>query len=339
MSFCDPGFLLLLGLPCIWLALRRLRRPKGRGAGSIAFPAADALAACGTTWRARTRALPGLLLGCGVVLAVVALARPVEVRSQIPLLSEGVDLVLVVDHSSSMGEPIRSGLEDRHDGSGAGDGRDAEGVAPARSSALDLVKAAAARFVDSRPHDRIAVVTFSRTSKTLTPFTLDHGAVAERLRGVTAVPDRSEEDGTAIGAGLAEAARLCRASRAENRVVILLTDGRENRFTIEPLAAARLCADMGIRVHTVALDLREERLTDDLHREIAALTGGEALHVGRSGDLARALGRLDLLEKSPIEGRAVNYYHDRYRAFLLPAAALLLAGVCLTLTVYRRLPC
>lgn len=317
MIFLDPGFFFFLGALALWIVFRL--RPTGRGA--LDFPAAADVFAAGRTWRVRTRWLPTVLRAAGLCCLIVALARPVVVRTEVAVLPEGIDLVVLVDRSSSMGES----------------------AADSDSSTLGLLEEVAADFVRARANDRIALVAFARTPETLCPFSLDQNAVAERLRAIDAVERNADEDGTAIGAGLAEAAVLFDRSRAESRVVVLFTDGGENRFVIEPLAAARLCAARGVRVHTVALDLKragpvEEDLDTRLHERIAAITGGNFFKVSDPGDLDRVLDRLDRMEKSPSEGRRFPVHDDRFRTAALPGGCLLLLAFGLKRLLYRRAP-
>ncbi len=317
MIFLDPGFFLFLVALAVWIAFR-LSPLYG---WAIDFSAAAEALVLGSTWRVKTRWIPTVLRVAGLCLLVAALARPVEIRTEVTVPPEGIDLVVLVDRSSSMGETV------------AGTGR----------SKLDLLEAAAADFVGARGSDRIALIAFGRTPETLCAFTLDQEAVAARLGAIEAFERNADEDGTAIGAGLAEAAHLLGRSRAESRVVVLFTDGGENRFVIEPLAAARLCAAEGVRVHTVALDLggaaRDEAdLDTGLHEAIAAITGGDFFRVSDSGGLDRALAALDRMEKSPSGGRSFTLYDDRFRSAALPAACLLLLAFGLKRFVYRRAP-
>ncbi len=317
MTFLDPGFFLFLVPLALWSAT--CLTPSGRRA--LDFPAASEVLDAGPTWRVKTRWLPMVLRAAGLCCLVIALARPVEVRTEVTVLPEGIDLVVLVDRSSSMGEsPPES---DR--------------------STLALLEEVAADFVRARDNDRIALVAFARTPETLCAFSLDQKAVAERLRAIDAVERNADEDGTAIGAGLAEAASLLERSRAESRVVVLFTDGGENRFVIEPLAAARLCAARGVRVHTVALDLNRDRSDEEdldtrLHERIASITGGDFFRVGNRGDLDRVFDRLDMMEKSPSEGRSFPVHDDRFRTAAIPGAFLLLLALGLKRFLYRRAP-
>ncbi len=318
ISFHDPGFLVLLVLPLIRLLWSRAARSRD----TVEFPAVDAVDEAGTTWRVKTLWVPGFLGAAGIALCILALARPALVRARVPVLSEGIDLVVVVDRSSSMGEAAAS------------DGR----------SALEIVIGIARDFIAARRNDRVGLVAFARYPETICPLTLDRSALVERLGGIAAAERGGDEDGTALGAGLAEAAALLEKSRAESKVVLLFTDGRENRFVIEPLAAARLLEGIGARAHTVAIDFDdvrrsgEEKLDTSLHLRIAEITGGRSFGISSARDLGEAMSLLDEMEKTPVEGRSFPLYEDVFRCLLFPGALVLLAGFVLGGTVYRRLP-
>lgn len=320
MIFLDPWFLLLIVAVPFWIVLRRRRS----GRTAALFPAASEAGEAAATWRTRTAWIPAFLQGAGFLLFVAALARPVQLVAEIPIFTEGIDLALVVDCSSSMGEAVPD------NGSAGGE----EGG----PTSIDVVRDAASRFVLSRRGDRVALVSYSRAPCMESPFTLDREAVAARLRALEAVPQGSDEDGTAIGAALAEAAGLFRDSRTEGREVLLLTDGLENRFSVEPMAAARLCAGLGVPVHTVALDLGTERLDTELHEKIARITGGRFFRVEETGGIEAAHAVLDRVVKSPAEKRSLPYYRDAFRICLVPGILLVAAAFCLQQTVFRRVP-
>jgi len=157
MVFNDPGFLAFLAAPAAWFALRWLAvRAEGRGAASlpaVTFPAAAEARAAGSSWRTRTLWIPAVLKAAGLILVVLALARPVMVRAEIPVPSEGIELVMVLDRSSSMGTfPARS----------AGKVPSADSSRSAEST-INILKRVASDFVRARASDRIALVTFART--------------------------------------------------------------------------------------------------------------------------------------------------------------------------------
>lgn len=310
----DPAFLLLL-LPLAALVAWRLSRPRPALDGGSERLAAG----LPRTWRTRLDRLPGVLAVLAGVLVVLALARPLKGREESRVLTSGLDIVLVVDTSSSM-------LDD--------------GLRPGVTN-LELVKGVVAEFVQARPDDRLGLVTFAAFPRTECPLTLDHATLQERLAAVRCVPRNTEEDGTAIGVALGQAARKLRESDARSRVVVLLTDGMNNRLEVDPLEAAGLCKDEGIRVHTIFSISREPTLGGllaqrpetqaavELLGSISATTGGRFFRAGDAGALREVYGEIDRLEKTPREDVRYTDYEDLYPWLLVPAAALLVLELLL----------
>ncbi|MHC4919166.1 MAG: VWA domain-containing protein, partial [Planctomycetota bacterium] len=227
MTLLDPWF--LLALPVVWLLFAwRLLRPRA----ALPTAAVGVLGGLPRTLRTRLRALPLIFQVAALSALAVALARPVT-RDVMPLREKGVDIMLVVDVSSSMR---------------ATDMNDAETktrVSAAREKAL--------QFARARTHDRVGLVTFARYPELRCPLTLDQEALAAFLQDVDAVLPQSEEDGTGIGIALLKAVKLLEDSEATSRVVILLSDGEETIGTILPGEAAKLAKDADVRVHTIGI--------------------------------------------------------------------------------------
>ncbi len=305
MILGDPWFLLLL-LPLLVLAFRRLRRAR---------PAIDAgseyvLADLPSTWRTRTAWLPGALSLLGGVLIVVALARPMVGREESRVLSEGIDIMLVVDTSTSM-------LDDS---------------LLAGTTNLDVVKAVVADFAKGRKDDRVGLLSFAGFPRTECPLTLDMGGLLTRIGDVKCVSKNSEEDGTAIGVGLAQAARKLKDSDAKSKVIVLLTDGEETRFTIDPAEAARLCHTLGIRVYTIGAGrqlyprggmIAEKPFDTTLLEQIAAETGGRFWRARDAETLASIYAEIDTLERTQRQDVRYTDWDDLYPWLLLPATILL----------------
>ncbi len=229
-AFQSPWLLLLAALvPLAWWLRRR------RGDAAVRFGPAPFTDGLPHSLRERLVAMPRGLHVLGLLLVVVALARPAS-KEQLPRTSEGIDILLAVDVSSSM---------------------TANDLDPPRSR-LELAKAAATRFVDARPDDRIGLVRFARYPDVACPLTLDHDALSRFLAGLDPVARDSDEDRTGIGTAVARAAEVLRSSAARSKVVVLLTDGEENVASadtpdeIGPLDAARMCEALGVRVYTIA---------------------------------------------------------------------------------------
>ncbi|HEV2104132.1 MAG TPA: VWA domain-containing protein [Candidatus Eisenbacteria bacterium] len=315
IRFEHPWALLaLLALPA--LAWWRRRRPATRPA-ALLWGTTAGLAAPGAmaALLALVRALPWVALA----LALVAAGRPQQGLEQSEIESKGVDIVLTIDISPSM----------RAQDMGGGD-------------RLSLAKATAREFVRNRPHDRIGVVGFGGTAFTQCPLTLDHDTLLELLDqldfGLT-------EDGTAIGMGLATAVQRLRDSRSPSKVVVLLTDGENNRGAIDPLTAADLARAMGVKVYTVLVGqptvapvevddpvygrttvMQAVTVDDKPLIEIARRTGGRFFRAGDAATLSGIYGAIDRLERAPIRSLVYRDYRDLGPGLLGIAAALLALG-------------
>jgi Ca-activated chloride channel family protein len=217
-----------------------------------------------------------------------------------------------------------------------------------------VAKETARDFVGQRPHDRIGLVAFAATSFTQCPLTLDHDALSELLSGLDF---GLAEDGTAIGMGLATAVSGLRTSRTPSKVVVLLTDGQNNRGAIDPLTGADLARAFGIKVYAVLVGRggivpvpvndplrgrRVEMVRMDVDegslREIASKTGGRFFRAQDPAALSEIYGEIDRLERAPIRSIVYREYHD-LGPRLLGFAALVLGGyLLLTSTLAFRLP-
>jgi Ca-activated chloride channel family protein len=307
-----PWMLLLALLVPAVVLLRRRRRPP-----AVLFaPAALLPASLPASWRTRLLPLPGLLVALGLLLAATALARPVR-RVPLPLRSEGADILLCLDLSSSMTARDLGGGRTR----------------------LEVARDAAIRFVRGRPGDRIGLLGFARYPDVRCPPTLDHAALEAILREVAPVAGDGPEDATGIGAAAARAAGALRGGKARSRVAILLTDGEENVATsgtpgaIEPSHAAELCRELGVRVHAVTAGPAENRTLAGM----AAATGGRSFAARDAGALEAVYAAIDALEKTPFEKDRFAL-EERFRPFLVAALALLLLGRLLGSLVLPVIP-
>jgi Ca-activated chloride channel family protein len=330
----DPwALLLLLGIP----VLARLRRHAAEAA--LRYPALHALAASGGSGRrgrARWRwVLPALRIG-GVVCLIAALSRPQGGIASSRILTEGIDVMLVVDVSSSM-------LAEDFTRDGA------------RASRLDAVKAVVAEFVSGRGiGDRLGLVLFAARPYTQCPLTLDHGWLKANLERATV---GMIEDGTAIGSALAAAVHRLEASEAQSKVIVLLTDGQNNAGAVQPKAAAEAAKTLGYRVYAIgagtegvapypAHDLFGNRvyrpvpvdIDEETLRAVARITGGRYFRATDTDSLAQIYAEIDTLEKSPHAGLSYQEYRELYVWLLLPGVVLLLAETILGHTLLRVLP-
>ena len=276
------------------------------------------------------RPLPIVLRMVAVALFIVALARPVNITEEHETTTDGIDIVMAMDISGSM--LARDFTPDR----------------------LTSAKHLAAEFVANRRGDRIAVVAFAGEAFTQAPLTSDQAVVEtmlSRLRsGVV-------EDGTAIGNGLATAINRLRESGAKSKVVILLTDGVNNRGQISPLMAAEIARDMGIKVYTIGVGTRgrapypavdmfgnqttvmaDVEIDEELLKEISSMTGGKYYRAVNDEALREIYAEINELETSKVQ---VTNYQTYEELFLL---WVILGLLCLGLeflfdkVVLNRLP-
>lgn len=320
LTWLDPWFLAIVPFALL-LGVWRLRRPRA------ALPTAS-LALLDTlprTLRSRLVHLPLALLVSGVAGLGVAMARPVA-REALPMRELGVDILLLMDVSSSMQEPD---MDDR------GQMR----IEAARERALE--------FAASRRNDRVGLMTFALYPELRCPLTLDEAALAAFLRSAETVRRGGEEDGTAIGVGLARAVSFLEKSEATSKVVVLLTDGANTVQDIMPQDAAKLAKDAGVRVHTIGLGQdqvidtlfgRQRMATDfgDLVK-IAENTGGGFFRAHDARDLGLVYSKIDQMEKVELEDPRYRT-KDRFLLPLLLGVGLLLASLLLDLLWIRGAP-
>lgn len=327
LRFEDPAVLaLLLLIP----GLLRLRGPRRRRSGSIRFPrVADAKAARRGEGRL-VRWAPTVLRALALAAFVVALARPQTSISSENVLTEGIDIVLVLDVSSSML---------------------AEDLEPNR---LEAAKTVAADFVAGRRNDRIGLVAFAGQAFTQAPLTFDLGVVRSLIAELDA---GMIEDGTAVGMGLATAVKRLEASPAESKVVVLLTDGRSNRGEIGPVTAARMAEALGVRVYTIGAGSRGTArvpvqdpfggtryanmrvdIDEPTLREVAELTDGRYFRATDTESLAAIYGEIDELERTEIEVESFTRFAEEFPIPLAVGFLLLMAELTLSQTMLRKLP-
>jgi Ca-activated chloride channel family protein len=322
LDFAAPWVLaLLLLLPWLWWWRRRRRR------GAIVFSRAAVLARGPRAGQRVVRALSALrfvaLAGC-----VVALARPRTGARAETSTSEGIDIVVAFDISSSML---------------------AEDFQP--NNRLEVAKARIKEFVANRQSDRIAIVPFAAEALTQVPLTTDYPVV---LAAVDAIQSGQLEDGTAIGTAITTAANRLRASPGRSRVIILMTDGENNRGTVDPRTAAKAAAQFGIRIYTVGVgtegmapvpvgrglfglryENRPVEIDDALLTEVAQTTGGRYFRATSAEALDRITREIDRLERTPVKARTYVRFTELYR---WPLGAAMLALTLELALLARRGP-
>lgn len=328
MKFANPYLLWLLALLLPMVAYYIYRTLQGGAAIRISTIAGARKAP--RTLRYWLRHVPFVLRVAAVALLIVALARPQDVEEQSRTNAEGIDIMLSIDISSSM--LARDFTPDR----------------------LTAAKEVAGEFIADRYGDRIGLAVFAGESFTQSPLTTDKGSLQTllaRLRsGVI-------EDGTAIGNGLATAINRLRESDAKSKVIILLTDGVNNRGEIAPLMAAGIAADMGIKVYTIGVGTRGQapypaldmfgnmtfqmmdvEIDEETLTKIAEQTGGQYFRATDKQKLKAIYDEINELEKSKVEITDLTIYHERYLVLVLAAIALLLVEFLLEKIVLKRIP-
>jgi Ca-activated chloride channel family protein len=325
MRWDSPWFLLgFLAVPAVaWLA----RRPESRRPAALWVRLTDRR----VSWGELAMRGVGLLPWAALLLAIAALARPQQGLRQTETETRGVDIVLALDVSPSMR---------------------AEDFRP--RNRLFVAKSTAREFIKQRGHDRIGLVGFGGTAFTQCPLTLDHGVLLELLDGLDF---GMVDDGTAIGMGLATAVARLRESKTPSRVVVLLTDGQNNRGAIDPMTGADLAKAFGIKVYTVLvgrggvvpvpmddpvfgrrvqmvrMDVDEGTMSD-----IAKRTGGQFFRAIDQDALADIYAQIDRLERAPIRSVEYRDYHDLGPWLVGIAALLMLVHGLSTVTWAMRSP-
>ena len=326
--FEDPCLLLLLGVVGLltWWQLKSAKRQRG----SLTHPEAVGLGQAGGGSGRWLRHLPAALRGLALVCLIVAFARPQTGVTGENVTSEGIDIVLALDISSSML---------------------AEDLAPNR---LEASRAVAADFVAGRRNDRLGLVIFAGKAFTQAPLTLDHSVVAALMAELEV---GIIEDGTAVGMGLATAVKRLQASEAASKVVILLTDGRNNRGEIDPVTAAQAAQALGVRVYTIGAGARGTArvpvsdpfggrryvttrvdVDEPVLRAVAETTGGRYYRATDRESLEAIYEEIDQLETTEMLVENFTTYGERFPLPLAAGLLLLLAEVVLGRTWLRTLP-
>lgn len=320
ITFAHPWMLLLLiaiPLMVVWYIMkhRQIKAP-------VHIPSTEMFGSDGKTIRHLLFHARFVLRCLAVTLLIIALARPQSKLSREEMEIEGIDIVLAMDVSGSMkGEDFR----------------------PNR---LEAAKEVALKFIEGRRNDRIALVEFAGEAFTQTPLTIDHNVLNSQL---SAMRIGLLEDGTAIGDGLATAINRIKESEAVSKVIILLTDGVNNKGSIDPETAAELAAEYGIRLYTIGVGSRGDVLYHDeygrpfharadldeaLLTQMAETTeGGHYYRATDKKTLDNIFSQIDEIEKTRIDVTQYQQTKEEFKIFLLLALLVLGAEIIIKVLV------
>lgn len=324
--FARPLLLLLLAaLPLWWWLRLRGRRP------GVAFSDVGPLTPVARERRWLAEA-PALLRSVALGSWIVAAAGPRLDVSSTEIKTEGISIVLAVDVSSSML---------------------AEDFSP--NNRLDVAREQSIAFIRGRHYDRIGLVSFAAQALTQVPLTVDYPVLEQAVLNLGV---GQLEDGTAIGTAIATAANRLRGAPGKSRVMVLLTDGVNNRGRIDPRTAADAAAQFGIKIYTVGVGTEGEarlpigrgadgqiryqmmpvQIDEDLLRDVAHSTGGRYFRATDAQALIRIFQQIDQLEKTPVEVSRYSRFEERVRPWLILGLGALAAELALAASLVVRVP-
>ena len=327
MIFANPTYLylLLLLVPIIGWYIWKIRHADA----SFQISSNQGFDAVPVSYKVYLRHLPFVLRMLAVAVLILVLARPQSTDNWENSSTEGIDIVLAMDISSSML---------------------AEDLKPNR---LEASKDVAASFINGRPTDNIGLVVFSGESFTQCPLTTDHTVLLNLFKDIQS---GMIEDGTAIGLGLANSVSRIKDSQAKSKVIILLTDGSNNMGEIAPVTAAEIAKTFGIRVYTIGVGTEGEapypfktafgvqyqnipvQIDEETLRKIATTTGGQYFRATNTKSLGGIYAEIDKMEKTKISVQEFSKKQEEYKYFALLAFLILLFEIILRNTLLRNIP-
>ena len=330
MTFASPAYflLLLLLIPYfIWYFLFQTKHE-----GHITWASAEGFRHIPHTWRTRLIHLPFFLRVLTFCLVVIVLSRPQTDSSWQTGETEGIDIMMALDISTSMATPD---------------------IVPNRISAA---KDVALKFISNRPNDNIGLTLFGGEAYTQCPLTTDHGMLMRTFKGATCTlqNDGIIQPGTAIGMGIASAVSHLNDSKAKSKVIILLTDGANNTGDISPLMATDMAKNLGIRIYTILLgtdgkvnvpvaqlpngEVYTQQIDDTVDpTTLKQIARGIFYHATSRSSLKQVYDEIDKLEKSKLKINSHTQHYEAYQPFAIAALILLIAEMLLRLLVFRKL--
>ena len=328
MIFANPTYLylLLLLIPMIGWYVYKLSKNQA----SLQVSSTEGFDAPGaSSWKVWLRHVPFILRMAAVAVLVVILARPQSTNSWQNSSTEGIDIVLAMDISTSMM---------------------AQDLKPNR---LEESKDVASAFINGRPNDNIGLVVFAAESFTQCPLTTDHTVLLNLFKDVQ---PGIIQDGTAIGLGLANAVSRIKDSQAKSKVIILLTDGVNNQGEIAPVTAAEIAKTFGVRVYTIGVGTQgkapypfqtafgvqymdvDVEIDEPTLKQIAATTGGQYFRATDNASLKEIYSEIDKMEKTKISVQEYSKKQEEYKNWAILLFSLLLVEILLRNTLLRNIP-
>ncbi len=327
MEFAEPHWLyLLFVIPAYGLLVwfRRQRSPY------LVFSNTRATQESPRGMRVYLSVLPSILRMGAMALCILALARPQTSDVTQQQYAEGIDIILVLDTSTSMR---------------------AEDFKPNR---FEAARDVASDFIDGRVSDRIGLIVFAAKAYTQTPLTLDYQFLQTMLSEVEV---GAIQDGTAIGTAIATAVNRLKDSVAQSKVIILLTDGQNNRGEIDPVTASEVASTLGVRIYAIGVGAYGEapfvvdspfggrqrqmvpvEIDEDMLKSISDQTNGQYFRATNEQALREIYDTIGELETTEIETRIYTDYEDHFNRFLWPGLILILIEILLRTTYLRRFP-
>ncbi len=323
--FASPFWLLLLLIPLAVIIIDTVLK-KRRSDATVLFSGISVFRAIGDESGPIKRMISMALMTASIISLILAMARPQTGRQFQFRSTYGIDIILTMDISTSMAAMDFDPL-----------------------TRFEASKEVVKDFINNRSSDRIGLVVFAAQSFTLCPLTLDYQVLDDFLeRGWESRLD----DGTAIGSAIATSINRLRDSEAKSRVVILLTDGMNNRGNIDPLTAARMAEALGIRIYTIGVGTEgqapmisngrtvwtETHIDEETLRSVSEITGAQYYRATNKDELKGIYDEIGALETSKINFNEWISYADLYRDFLAVGCILLIASFLFDSFVFRRLP-
>jgi len=321
MRFASWWFLCLI--PIVTALFFTASKKRGLKFSSVAL-----LKSAGRPITAKHKIGKALVL-CGLVLSLIALARPQTAEKAENIRRQGIDIAMLLDVSGTMQS------------------------ADLEPNRLEVARKTMDHFIAERTGDRIALIVFAGSAFTRIPLTLDHNVVRESLEAVTL--ESVSQDGTAIGMAVSVGLNRLKKSDAASRIIILVTDGDNNAGAIDPVTASNLAQEMGIRIYTIGIGSDSLLLPvqsfgqtryrqypggfdEALLRQMAETTGGQYFRAMDTGALSQVFETIDLLEKTEFQEDLYKEYYELAFPLIIAALVLLSAGIVLDKYCFVQVP-